>query len=126
MNFDFKKTSLAEKIILGSACLAIISLFMPWVSAFGFSQNGFQQQGYLLLVLFVYPVVAILTDKIMNRPAGIACGAVGTLFMIYFINSKSASLFGTTISSASAGLYICTVALIALAVGSFMYHKSNN
>ena len=126
MKFDFKNASLAEKVILGSACLAIISLFMPWVSAFGFSQNGFQQQGYIMLVLFAYPVVTILTGKIMNKPAGFVCGVVGTLFMIYYINSKRASFFGTTVSGAGAGLYICTAALVALAVGSYMYQKSNN
>lgn len=79
-----------------------------------------------MLVLFLYPIITILKGKPMNRIIGIVCGAIGTLFMIYFISSKSANLFGTSINASGLGTYVCVVSLIALSVGSLIYPKPSN
>ena len=125
MNFDFKNTSLGEKLVLISACIAILSLFMPWASLFGLSQNGFQQQGYILLIAFLYPVITILTGKQINYITGIISGVVGVIFMFIYMNSKHADLLGTSINATGTGAYIGLVATVILIVGSFMCKMSH-
>jgi len=125
MNFDFKNMSLGEKLVLISACIAILSLFMPWASLFGLSQNGFQQQGYILLIAFLYPVITILTGKQINYITGIISGVVGVIFMFIYMNSKHADLLGTSINATGTGAYIGLVATVILIVGSFMCKMSH-
>ena len=59
MAFDWKNFSLNQQIILGSFGVAILSMFLPWVDMEIITLNGFQQQGYIFLVCFVYPLYCI-------------------------------------------------------------------
>ena len=63
MAFDWKNFSLNQQIILGSFGVAILSMFLPWVDMEIITLNGFQQQGYIFLVCFVYPLYCILSEK---------------------------------------------------------------
>lgn len=64
MEFDWKNWSLGGRIIICSACAALISLFMKWVDVGGmFSQNGFLQQGYLFLPFWAYPLFVLFKKK---------------------------------------------------------------
>lgn len=120
MDFNFKNLNLGEKLILISACIAIISLFMPWTSLFGLSQSGFQQQGYIVLVAFLYPTLTILMGKHINKILGIVSGGIGIIIMIFYISSKQADLFGASIDVTGTGAYLCIAATILLAIGSLV------
>jgi hypothetical protein len=117
MDFNFKNLSLGEKLILISCCIAIISLFMPWANLFGLSQNGFEQQGYIVLIAFLYPVIAILMGKHIYKIIGIISGGIGIIIMIFYISSKQADIFGTSINATGTGAYLSIIATILLAIG---------
>ena len=80
MAFDWKNFSLNQQIILGSFGVAILSMFLPWVDMEIITLNGFQQQGYIFLVCFVYPLYCILSEKDHNTLVSLALGVITVIF----------------------------------------------
>ncbi len=70
MNIKFKEWNFGGKLIFISTILAIISLFMNWVDAGILRVSGFQQQGYLLLIFYIYPVYKLLKGTKLNKVLG--------------------------------------------------------
>lgn len=124
MKFDFKAWDLGGKIIFLSLCLAVLSLFFKWVELGFVSANGFSQQGFIFLVVFLYPVIMLLKEASINKVISYGCAIVGVIACIGYISSKSVDLFGTTINAASTGPYVFLVACIALGVGTFLHAKN--
>ena len=121
MNLNNK--TLAEKLYLLAGVAAVISLFLPWVDLGILSANGFQQQGYLFLVLMIYPIYTVITEKSRYKMVSLGCGIVNTVFVFIFINSKSADFFGETINAAGIGLYVMLIASILMTIGAGMEFK---
>ena len=84
---NLSRLTKSDKIILAGAVVAIISLFMTWVDAGIVSANGFQQQGYIWLACFAYPIVMMFQQKMYNKKAAIIVFAVGIVGMLYFIST---------------------------------------
>lgn len=120
---DIKNLSLSGKLVLGASVLAIISLFLPWVDLGFISASGFQQDGYLLLVFFIYPLYCALKDRKINKIGGFISSGLAVIVTIFFINSKSDSLFGETINAAGTGLYAFLISTIILTVAVFLDKK---
>ena len=121
MNLNNK--TLAEKLYLLAGVAAVISLFLPWVDLGILSANGFQQQGYLFLVLMIYPIYTVITEKSRYKMVSLGCGIVNTVFVFIFINSKSADFFGETINAAGIGLYVMLIASILMTIAAGMEFK---
>ncbi len=103
--------------IVIAAILYIISLFMPWVSTALFSMNGFQQVGYLVILLFIYPLYTILANRPMNFMVGLALAIFSILFLVYHLTSSLGEYMGAMIHVAGAGLYTGIFATILFLVG---------
>ncbi|MET3697860.1 hypothetical protein SAMN05877753_104264 [Bacillus oleivorans] len=117
MNFNFKNSYLSAKLIFLATCAAVISLFLPWADLGFISASGFQQQGYLLLIFFIYPIYRVLTGKSLNKVAGLICGIIAVIGTFLFLSTKSVDVFGTTVNGAGSGLYLFLIASIVLTVG---------
>src|ERR1035437_7857014 len=117
--FGFTHLGLGEKIILGSTLAALFSLFMPWVAMGIISSSGRNQQGYLFLLLFIYPVIAVFNVKGLNKKAGIICGALALGVTIWYISDKryNDDYLGKGNFSAS-GLYLFAASTIGLIIGA--------
>lgn len=120
------KMNLGKKIILLSVAISILSLFLPWADI-GFARvNGFQQQGYLLILLFVYPVVKILMNKSYNKIIGIILGAIAIIFAFSFSASKRIDLFGESINVTGTGLYLFLLTCIGFIVGNVLNKEAKD
>jgi len=121
MAFNWKDWNLGGKIIFCSACVAIVSLLMKWVDLGVFSQNGFAQQGYFLLVCWIYPLFVLLKDKKMNVFGGMISSVIAIVVMIVYISSKGINeeIFGEVIdvNVAAAGAWLFLFASVALLIG---------
>ncbi len=87
MKTDFGQWNKGGKMIFIATCLAILSLFMTWVDI-GFARaSGFQQDGYIFLVFFIYPVYKLLREKPMNKVIGLLSSifSIGFIHCIYVI-----------------------------------------
>lgn len=111
-------------VIVAATVLFVISLFMPWVE-FILSVNGFQQEGYLVLILFAYPLYTALAGKPINAIAGYLCGLAALVGMILFLNSKSGDVFGQSFNAAASGMYVAIAACVVLLIGVFLKTKEN-
>ena len=120
---NFKELSLRSKLILISALVAVISLFLPWVDLGIISASGFQQQGYIFLLAFIYPVYCVIKKVSINKIGGIVCGVVAIIASLLFINSKTESFFGTKINATGSGLYLFLAASILLTVAVVLNKK---
>jgi hypothetical protein len=123
LRFDWKHLSLGEKIILGSAAAAILSLFLPWISMGIISSNGWGQQGYLFFLIFVYPVIGVFNVKGLNRIVGIICGALALIVTIWYIADKHYDIMGVTGNASGSGLYLFAASTIGLIVGAVKYKR---
>nr|WP_106780294.1 hypothetical protein [Lysinibacillus timonensis] len=115
--------ALSKKVVLVSLLIAIISLFFTWVDAGFFSVNGFQQQGWIFLVLFIYPAMCAFKGKQINKIGGFVLSLIGIIGMIAYIMSKTADVFGESINLASTGMYVMLISFVVLAVGVYMDNK---
>ncbi|MGL4873969.1 MAG: hypothetical protein ACRC30_04890 [Clostridium sp.] len=122
MNFTNK--TLSEKLYLGAFLVGVISLLLPWVDVGFASVNGFQQQGYLILIPMLYPVVTTFMGMNRNKVVNIVLQIIALVFMLYFMSTKSvdAGMFGT-VDATGTGMYVMILANIGMVVGAFLERK---
>ena len=122
---DFKKMweewNLGGKIIFVSACISTISMFMTWVDVGLASQSGLSQGAFLMLGLYVYPMMMLFKNNNINKLYGRICSGGAVLFVIIYISSKTISMFGKSVNVSSTGAYIFLLASIAFIIGVEKY-----
>ncbi len=117
--------TLSKKVVLASAIIAFISLFLKWAEVnfiFSASVNGFQQQGWLFLLIFIYPLYCAFKAKKVNTIGGYVLSGLGFVGMILYIMSLTEPLTGQNL--ASTGAYVMLISFIVLAVGVFLDSKN--
>lgn len=114
----FNEFDLGEKIVIISSIIGVISLFMPWVDM-GFAKtSGFQQQGFIFLIFFIYPVYKILKGEKYNKIIGITLGILSIVLSIMYNKSKTVDFFGETANFSGTGMYIFIFAAIGFTIGN--------
>jgi len=118
---NFQTMSKQRKMILIAAAVGIISMFLPWVSVFGFSVNGMHGWGVLVFFCFVAAgILAYMGDQTKNltRTAWMAtliAGGIAALIMaINFINALE------VLSAVGVGFYLALAASLAIVAFTFM------
>ncbi|MEN1966815.1 hypothetical protein WMZ97_01955 [Lentibacillus sp. N15] len=113
-----KKWGVGGFIILLATILYIISLFLPWIDLYFIKMNGFQREGYLVLLLFIYPVYSVLARKSLNRIAGVAVSVIAIGVLISFLTTLPVEVMGQSVQAVGAGLYIGLAASVILGIGT--------
>lgn len=127
---NFQTLNKQRKLILISAAIGIISIFLPWFSAgaFGFSVhiNGFHGWGILSFLCFIASIVIVLLgvqtetlDKSMWL-AAIICGTVALLSVIITMLSSSSG-FGFISAEFGFGIWIALAAAIGVTLFAWMF-----
>lgn len=118
---NFETMSKQRKMILIAAAVGIISMFLPWVSVFGYSVNGMHGWGVLVFFCFVAAgVLAYMGDQTKNlsRTAWmatlIAGGIASLITVINFINALD------VLRAVGIGFYLSLAASLAVAAFTFM------
>ena len=63
--FDWNSFNLGGKIIIITTIVAILTMLLKWVDIGIASQNGFDQGTFLLLGLWIYPVLMVLNESLL-------------------------------------------------------------
>ncbi len=121
MKFDWQNWNVGGKVIFVAACVATASMLMKWVDVGIASQSGLSQGVFLLLGLWVYPVLMLFKNKAIHRAWGLVCSIASVVFTLGYISSKSIELFGETVNAAATGAYLFLLASIALIVAIIKY-----
>jgi len=125
MKFDWQNWNTGGKIIFSAACAAVLSMFMTWVEAGIFSQNGLAQEAWIFLGLWIYPVLMLLKGKSINRGWGLTCSIVSTVITFGYIQEHTKVLLGDIpIDTYGGGAVVFLLASIALIVGVVKYTAS--
>ncbi len=117
----WKNWNSGGRIIFASACTALISMFMTWVDIGIAQKNGFDQQAFLLLVFWIYPVFRLLKNKRINGVSGLLSSIASVILTIGYIDSKSGELINRTVNFSGTGVWVFLFASIALGVGIVKY-----
>lgn len=125
MKYDWENWNFGGRIIFVAACAAIMSIVMKWVDIGIASQTGFSQGTFLLLGLWVYPVLMIFKNKVIEKSWGLACSIISVVGTLGYISSKSIDLFGETVNVAANGAWLFLIASVALVVGVVKYTPGN-
>lgn len=125
MKVDWANWDSGAKIIFVAACAATLSMFMDWVSIGFASQSGLAQGAFLLLGLWVYPVLMLLKGLPIRRSWGIGLSCASVVLTAIYIGSKSIEVFGKTINAAATGAWLFLLVSMALTVGIAKYAAVN-
>jgi hypothetical protein len=114
---DWKNWDFGTKTIFSASCLAVISMFLPWVSAnmggASASASGIEKGAWLFLGFFIYQNMKILKNEKMQRKLAnrLSWGAiVFAIFWLFFLGD-------TKYVSAGGGWGLFFLSAIALRVG---------
>ena len=66
-DMDFKNISKDNKVYIVFFIAGIMSLFMDWVKLDSISYNGFQQQGWIILIPLAFILFTKVTGKLYSR-----------------------------------------------------------
>lgn len=114
-------------LIIFSAALAILSFILPWQDIGLISANGFRLGMFSLGILFMYPVWACATNRLMNRIVAWLCAALGIIIGIAYIPLQCrVKLFDEETMIAGTGVYTFIVSSVVLAVGIFLYRRTDS
>ena len=114
------------KTIFVAACIAVVSMLMNWVDIGIATRNGLSQGACLMLVLWLYPVIALLRGKPIMAWLGGVLGGLSALMTLVYIGSKQIEIYGRTVNVAAMGSYMFLLASVALIVGCFMYKPARD
>lgn len=122
--------------VYGSAALAVISLFLPWIDAgmLG-NKNGFQTNFFLLIICWVPAIYTVVTKKLVGaeiqkeiklilNTAGGVIALVGVIWFIFF-KAVIRTGFGTGYF-AGAGAYLFLLTAVALIFSNYLIFKKYN
>lgn len=114
-------------MILIAAAVGVISMFLPWVSVFGFSVNGLHGWGILVFLCFLAAgIIAFMGDQTTNLSktnwmvALIAGGIAALIMVLNFLTSLD------TLSLLSFGFYGALLASIAVVAFTFMFRSATD
>jgi len=118
----WKNWNSGGRIIFASACTGLISMFMTWVDIGIAQKNGFDQQAFLLLVFWVYPIFRLLKNKTINGVLGLLSSIASVMLTLSYISSKSVVLSEfRKVNVSGTGAWVFLLASIALGVGIVKY-----
>jgi hypothetical protein len=125
---DMQEILTPSRELIGPAggLLLFISLFLPWVSVFGFGANIFAVSGLHGAICLIAALAGIgsafLVRENARGTAQVAAGAVSlvVIFIGFFLDPRTITQFGTLMSFLGIGFYLFVVAALALIVGGLM------
>lgn len=121
-----KKIGKGDLLIFTATLCYVICLFLPWADvAFNSSANGFAHRGYLVLLLFAYPLYTAILKK-HPRFFGLVCSVSAVVFLVYYLMEVSQSFMGTKVSEPGVGLYLAILSSCMLAVGTVLKMRQTN
>ncbi|HMA04903.1 MAG TPA: hypothetical protein VKO45_03160 [Methanomicrobiales archaeon] len=106
--------------------LLFISLFLPWVSVFGFGANLFAISGLYGAICLLAALAGIgsafLVRENARGTAQFAGGAIALVVIIlgFFIDPRTITQFGTLMSFLGIGFYFFVIATLMMIVGGIM------
>ena len=120
MEFNWKNWSTGQRLIFASSVVAVLSLLLPWADMGLLSVNGFAQQGYILLIFFIYPLYKLLKSTPIKPLYGFISSALAVISSISFALSKTVEVFDTTVNLSGSGLVLFIICSILLVIGVYM------
>jgi hypothetical protein len=129
IKFDWKNWNFGGRIIFVAGCVAMTSMFMKWVDIGIVSQTGFSQGTFILLGLWVYPILMLFKNKVIHQVWGLVCSITSVVLSINYIASKSVDVGLNRVimvNVAATGAYLFMLASIALIVGIVKYKPIEN
>lgn len=121
MAFSWSNTNVGGKIILISSIIALISIFMPWVDMVIKTSSGWQQLAFVLLALYVYPVLQVLKNKSISLIWGSAVSILAAVAAVAFMQYKTILVEKIDLCFAGQGTYLFFVTSVFLFIGVLKY-----
>lgn len=120
MRAFLQQFDLSGKIILLSAVIAVLSLFFTWVSIDPVA-NGFKQGAYIMLFVFIYPVLKIVLHKKLNKKFGYFFAILGALLSFSYISMHIIEYEGEVLKVYGYGPLVFMISCLVLTFGIWKY-----
>lgn len=125
-DMNFKNISKENKVYIVFFIAGIMSLFMDWVKLGSISYNGFQQQGWIILIPLAFILFTKLTGKLYSRGFNLVLSSIVCLLTIFFLFDKTVYINDESYNLAALGLHImvtCTIGYLVLSIRRFIKER---
>lgn len=122
---EIMQRSKGHQLILVACGLAFLSMFMPWADLGIISANGFQNDAYIFLLLWIYPIVCLSANKKLIRAICLPLSILSILLGFGVVDHLSADFFGEQVNVSGSGLYLYITSSFIFLVGSIFYKEVN-
>ena len=112
----WKEWDWGSRLVLISACLALLSMVLPWWERRSSYQFGFMSIGILYSLIFAFPLARVFRGVPVGS-GGMTCAMFGYFLAGIFI---PASILGMWESDATWGVYLFILSTVILALGVFL------
>lgn len=120
INMKLVDLNIGGKVTLITAGVAFLSFFMNWFDIGFAMRNGFAAGTVFYIVCFLYPVIALLTGKKVNRILGTICGIIAIAATVNYITSHTMILYDTPLALTGTGAWVFMLAAAGLIVATLM------
>ena len=121
MKVQWSKWNSGGKMIFISLCISVFSFFLAWVDIGITSRNAINQGTFLLVILYLYPVITIFKNRIMKKTIGIFMSVISIVCVISYIMSKQMILFEKSVNASGVGPFVFIIGSIILLIGVIKY-----
>ena len=124
IKIDWNEWNLGEKVIFASACVAVLSLFMPWISTSMYKLSGLSTYYALILFLaFVYPLYYIMTKEVFNQNLALGLAGISSGVCLLWMFSNDVTFFGKTVNATGSGMILFFLCTLSLGFGIWKHKK---
>jgi len=121
-NVEFHQYSSGGKLIFASFFFAVLSLLFPWNSTELGTLNGMEEETYLFLLFYLYPVYSVINNKHMDKVISSSFAVLATECNIAYIYSHNINIF-QPLSCNLIGPYLFFVCSLLFVFATCQYEK---
>ena len=119
---EVKTMRASEKFIIFTAVVAVLSLFLPWISLGQEKFTGLDKDAYFLLIFLVYPVYKVIRREEFRGGLGTGLGLLTGVLAYFYTQYRMGGIVGN-IRMADIGLLVFILACLGFAVANYLYSK---
>lgn len=120
-----KNLSIGQLLIIISAIISIVSLFMPWVDFKLLTYSGFKQLGFIPFLCYIYPLYKIIVKEKYDGKIGFALGCLAIIITIILKSKFKIEEYGIVYDSTSYGIYVFLISSLVFTLGNYLVCKEN-
>lgn len=120
---EFRQKLPPKKLYYAGFGAGALSLFLPWADVGIARSNGFEQLGFICLLLMLYPFVTLYKGATRHKILNVTLSIVNIAITFCYLAGYQTDFMGTTINISGSGLFMMMLATFIVCAAAVMEPK---